>query len=84
MKDSQQEKDEYFIYTQQIATELHEKDDLIYRSPNKVQYGQDLLKLLKFFHLVLAKGRSFLFILTTVIFPKILAINWLVFKNYTV
>ena len=36
MKDSQQEKDEYFIYTQQIATELHEKDDLIYRSPNKV------------------------------------------------
>ena len=22
--------------TQQIATELHEKDDLIYRSPNKV------------------------------------------------
>ena len=81
MKDSQQEKDEYFIYTQQIATELHEKDDLIYRSPNKVQYGQDLLKLLKFFHLVLAKGRSFLFILTTVIFPKILAINWLVFKK---
>ena len=36
MKDSQKEKDEYFIYTQQIATELHEKDDLIYRSPNKV------------------------------------------------
>ena len=36
MKDSKQEKDEHFIYTQQIATELHEKDDLIYRSPNKV------------------------------------------------
>ena len=35
MKDSQKEKDEYFIYTQQIATELHEKDDLIYRTPNK-------------------------------------------------